>query len=142
MDHAAPTGARLAIADLMTLAKPDQLPRVGMFATVRNRRGVVSAVEPFDGDRGRIHLAHLEYKDDQLPLEERLLWELEPRKRHLEPNELPDGGSDPMRAEDYDALVRAARWTAGSPWLEPDGKTAWTRPPPVGVEIRLPEGAA
>lgn len=25
-----------------------------MFATVRNRRGVVAAVEPFDGDQGRL----------------------------------------------------------------------------------------
>ncbi|MDQ1335040.1 MAG: hypothetical protein QG552_1990 [Thermodesulfobacteriota bacterium] len=43
------------------------IPRVGMFATVRNRRGIISAVEPFDGDRGRLHLVHIEYKDDQLP---------------------------------------------------------------------------
>jgi len=106
------------------------LPRVGMFATVRNRRGVVSAVEPFDGDRGRIHLVHLEYKDDQLPLEERLLWELEPRKSLLEPTALPQASnSEPMPALDYDALLRAARWTAGSPWLEPDGKAPWARPP-------------
>ena len=114
----------------MTLVSADQLPRVGMFATVRNRRGVVSAVEPFDGDRGRIHLVHLEYKDDQLPLEERLLWELEPRKSLLEPTALPQAtSSEPMPAFDYDALVRAARWTAGSPWLEPDGKAPRTRPP-------------
>ena len=101
-----------------------------MFATVRNRRGVVSAVEPFDSDRGRIHLVHLEYKDDQHPLEERLLWEVEPRKSLLEPTALPQAtNSDPMPALDFDALVRAARWTAGSPWLEPDGKAPWTRPP-------------
>jgi hypothetical protein len=112
------------------MTRTDQLPRVGMFATVRNRRGVVSAVEPFDGDRGRIHLVHLEYKDDQHPLEERLLWELEPRKSLLEPTALPRAtNSALMPALDYDALVRAARWTAGSPWLEPDGKAPWTRPP-------------
>ena len=28
------------------------VPRAGMLATVRNRRGVVAAVEPFDGERG------------------------------------------------------------------------------------------
>lgn len=67
-----------------------QVPRVGMFATVRNRRGIVSAVEPFDGDGGRLHLVHLEYKDDQHPVEERLLWELEPRKVLLEPTALPE----------------------------------------------------
>jgi hypothetical protein len=36
------------------------IPRVGMFATVRNRRGVVSAVGPSMGERERLHLV---YKD-------------------------------------------------------------------------------
>jgi hypothetical protein len=63
------------------------IPRTGMFATVRNRRGIVSAVEPFDGDTERLHLVHLEYKDDQYPIEEQLLWELEPHKNLLEPTE-------------------------------------------------------
>ena len=99
-----------------------QIPRTGMFATVRNRRGVVSAVEPFDGDAGRLHLVHVEYKDDQLPAAERLLWELEPRCRLLEPTALPSAsGSEPMPPEDYDALLRAARWTATKPYLDPDG---------------------
>ncbi len=99
-----------------------QPPRTGMFATVRNRRGVISAVEPFDGESGRLHLVHLEYKDDQLPVEERLLWELEPHKQLLEPTALPDAAtSDPMPPEDFDALLRAARWTATSPYLDPDG---------------------
>ncbi len=70
-----------------------QVPRVGMFATVRNRRGVISAVAPFDGDRGRLHLVHVEYKDDGSPVEERLLWELEPRRRLLEPTALPQVGA-------------------------------------------------
>jgi len=34
-----------------------------MFATVRNRRAVISAVEPFDGQGGRLHLVHVEYFD-------------------------------------------------------------------------------
>jgi len=94
-----------------------------MFATVRNRRGVVSAVEPFDGDTGRLHLVHLEYKDDQLPGSEQLLWELEPRGRILEPTALPSAATaDPMPADDFDALLRAARWTAASPYLDPDGE--------------------
>ena len=40
--------------------------------------------------KGRLHLVHLEYKDDQYPIEERLLWELEARKTLLEPTALPD----------------------------------------------------
>ena len=93
-----------------------------MFATVRNRRGIVTAVEPFDGDDGRLHLVHLEYKDDQLPHAEQLLWELEPRSRLLEPTALPDiSRTDPMAGPDFDALLRAARWTSASPYLDPDG---------------------
>lgn len=99
-----------------------QLPRVGMFATVRNRRGVVAGVEPFDGDSGRLHLVQLEYKDDQLPAEEQLLWELEPRATLLEPSDLPNTSGDPMPAEDFDALLRSVRWGATSPYLDPDGE--------------------
>jgi superfamily II DNA or RNA helicase len=107
----------------MAESSPIQIPRIGMFATVRNRRGVVAAVEPFDGEGGRLHLVHLEYKDDQLPVEERLLWELEPRKTLLEPHELPKfAATDPMPPEDFDAVLRASRWTAASPFLDPDGE--------------------
>jgi hypothetical protein len=98
------------------------IPRPGMFATVRNRRGVIAAVDPFDGPSGRLHLVHIEYKDDYHPAEEQLLWELEPRTSLLEPTALPDpSNTDPMPGEDFDALVRAARWTSASPYLDPDG---------------------
>jgi len=93
-----------------------------MVATVRNRRGIIASVRPYGADRGQLHLVRLEYKDDQYPLDEELLWELEPRKQLLEPTELPQvHRGDPMPAEDFDALVRAARWTALSPYLDPDG---------------------
>ena len=106
------------------------VPRAGMLATVRNRRGVVAAVEPFDGETGRLHLVHLEYKDDRAPTAERILWEIEPRPSPgLEPNALPtpahDGGA--MPAADFDALLRAARWSALSPYLDPAGGEG---PPP------------
>ena len=98
------------------------VPRAGMLATVRNRSGVVAAVEPFDGETGRLHLVHVEYKDSRSPVEERLLWELEPGCTLLEPTALPDAGStDAMAPADFDALVRAARWTALSPYLDPGG---------------------
>ncbi len=106
-----------------TAAADTPIPRAGMLATVRNRRGVVAAVEPFDGGTGRLHLVHLEYADDHAPAGERLLWEIEPQRRLLEPNALPDpahaGGA--MPADDFDALLRAARWTALSPYLDPGG---------------------
>lgn len=76
----------------------DSIARSGMFATVRNRRAVVSAVEPFDGPSGRLHLVHLEYKDDLLPADEQLLWELEPHIRLLEPTAILNPAADPMVA--------------------------------------------
>ena len=101
-----------------------------MLATVRNRRGVVAAVDPFDGESRRLHLVHLKYQDNGAPSEERLLWELEPNRSLLEPNELPDPAStDAMPAEEFDALLRAARWTALSPYLDPDGEGPVSREP-------------
>ena len=83
-------------------------PRVGAVATVRNRRGLIAGVEPVDGESGRLHLVQVEYKDDQLPLEEKLIWGLEPRRSLLEPMALPQvAGTDPMPIEDFDALLRA-----------------------------------
>lgn len=98
------------------------VPRVGMFATVRNRRGVTTGVEPFDGPTGRLHLVKIEYKDDQFPRDEKLIWELEPAGRLLEPAALPNVSSgDPMPADEFDALLRATRWTASMPFIDPDG---------------------
>ncbi|MDE0124873.1 MAG: DISARM system SNF2-like helicase DrmD [Bryobacterales bacterium] len=89
-----------------------------MLATVRNRRGTVTAVDPFDGEAGRLHIVHLEYQDGVSPSAERLLWELEPSRALLEPTALPDPfDTDPMPAADFDALLRTARWTALSPYL-------------------------
>ena len=82
----------------------------------------MAAVEPFDGETGRLHLVHVEYKDSRSPVEERLLWELEPGCTLLDPTALPDAGNtDAMSPGDFDALLRAARWTALSPYLDPDG---------------------
>ena len=100
----------------------NSIPRPGMLATVRNRRGTVTAVDPFDGQGGRLHLVHLDYQDGGSPSTERLLWELEPRKTLLEPTALPNSyDTDPMPVADFDALLRAARWTALSPYLGLDG---------------------
>lgn len=99
----------------------NDIPRPGMLATVRNRRGTVAAVDPFDGETGRLHLVHVEYQDHGSPSEERLVWELEPHRELLAPRALPDSQADPMPAADFDALLRAARWTALSPYLGLDG---------------------
>ena len=106
----------------MSEAGAGTAPRAGMLATVRNRSGVVAAVEPFDGAGGRLHLVDVEYNDGGAPANESLLWELEPGRTLLEPTALPDAGAaDAMPADDYDALLRAARWTALAPYLDPGG---------------------
>ena len=117
------------------------VPRVGMLARVRNRRGIVAGVAPYDGEAGRLHLVQVEYKDHDSPHSERLLWELEPGRELLEPSRLPQVQStSPMPAEDFDALLRAARWTALTPYLDPDGAGPLDRQPvssPLHSGIRV-----
>ncbi len=61
-----------------------------MLAVVRNRRALITAVEPHDaGPEGRFHLVSLEYTDADGPLEDRLLWEREPGASLIEPTALP-----------------------------------------------------
>ena len=110
----------------MTAAAPQQAPpRVGMLATVRNRRGLVTAVEPSDGGPdGTFHLVSVEYIDADGAPEDQLLWETEQQlgATTLEPSALPDlAGDPPMAPADFDALVRATRWTALTPYVDPDG---------------------
>jgi len=95
-------------------------PQAGMLAIVRRRRGIITEVREFDGDNGRYHLVRVDYKDDARPSSEELLWELEPSKRLLEPSALPNASDPVMAPQDFDALVRAARWTAITPYLDPD----------------------
>ena len=92
-----------------------------MFATVRNRRGIISSVEAHDGDAGRYHLVHMDYKDEFHPAQESLIWEVEVDARALPPTALPNVNNDPMAPDDLDAILRAARWSATMPFLDPDG---------------------
>ena len=113
-------------------AATDRVPRPGMLAEARNRQGVVAAVEPYDKSAaGPLHLVHLEYLDDHSPAAERLLWEVEPHARVLEPHALPDPAAAPMRPAEFDAFLRAARWTALTPYLDPDGDGPLERKPPA-----------
>jgi len=96
-------------------------PLPGMFATVRNRLGVVASVSPYDPREGkRLHLVQISYKDQGHPLEERLIWELEPNAECQPPNRLPDATQPPMDPADFDAILRSARWTATMPYIDPD----------------------
>lgn len=70
-----------------------------MLATVRNRRGLITSVEPFDhGPEGTFHLVSIEYIDPDGVPEDLLLWEREPAARLLEPSALPDVTAAPMQA--------------------------------------------
>jgi superfamily II DNA or RNA helicase len=98
-------------------------PRIGMLATVRNRRGVVTGVAAHDGGPdGRLHLVTVEYFDRNGAPADTLVWEREVTPHLLEPSALPEPDRDPpMPPDQFDALVRAARWTALTPFVDPDG---------------------
>lgn len=104
-------------------------PRVGMMAIVRKRRAVVSEVRPFDGDEGTLHLVDLEYRDSESPQSEQLIWEREPSRELLSPTAVPRASDPPMPPDEFDALVRATRWSALSPYLDPDGEGPLGRMP-------------
>ncbi len=95
------------------------LPREGMMAVVRNRRAMITAVQPFDAaDQGRFHLVEVEYSDGRGVETDELLWEVELGAEVLEPAALPQvAASAPMEPREFDAMVRAARWSALTPAL-------------------------
>ena len=91
-----------------------------MLATVRNRRGVVSAVEPYGDAKTSelLHLVTIEFNDSDGESEETLLWERERLPVILEPNALPRVDADaPMHMSEFLALQRAVRWSAITPFL-------------------------
>ncbi|MFU8802656.1 MAG: DISARM system SNF2-like helicase DrmD, partial [Bradymonadaceae bacterium] len=99
------------------------LPRVGMMATVRNRRGIISSVQEYSaGVEGTLHLVTVDYTDTDGVPDEQLLWEREPHATIVPPHALPNVLNDsPMSGREYDALLRATRWNAITPFLAPDG---------------------
>ncbi|HEY4364206.1 MAG TPA: DISARM system SNF2-like helicase DrmD [Bryobacteraceae bacterium] len=95
------------------------LPQVGMLATVRNRIGWIAHVDAHAGHSGTHHLVRIEYLDQLGAPEDTLLWEAEPRARVWPPAELPQvESSQPMLGADFEALVRASRWSATAPFLD------------------------
>ncbi|HPQ40239.1 MAG TPA: DISARM system SNF2-like helicase DrmD, partial [bacterium] len=94
-------------------------PRVGMLATIRNRRGILADVTPFDSKmEGRLHLVKIEYTDSDGPPVEDVIWEREHHARLLEPTALPRIGEEPpMISAEFNALVRSCRWSAVTPYI-------------------------
>jgi hypothetical protein len=105
-------------------------PSVGMMAIVRGkRRAVISEVRPFLGEDQVLHVVRVEYKDDQFPLSEELIWEREPYRKLLEPTALPNPSDPPMPTDQFDALLNASRWNALTPFLDPDADGPLDRMP-------------
>lgn len=110
------------------------VPRVGMLATVRNRRGVISGVAPFAASKtsALLHLVTIEFSDSDGDAEETLLWERERQPVVLEPNALPRVDVDaPMRMREFLALQRATRWTAITPFLSAESPQKRGEPVPT-----------
>lgn len=95
------------------------IPREGMMAVVRNRRAMISGVQPFDAaEAGRFHLVEVEYTDGTGAESDELLWEVEPGTEVHEPLALPPvERMAPMDPRELDAMVRASRWSALTPSL-------------------------
>ena len=105
-------------------------PSVGMMAIVRGkRRAVISEVRPFLGEDQVLHVVRVDYKDDQFPLSEELIWEREPYRKLLEPTALPNPSDPPMPTDQFDALLNASRWNALTPFLDPDADGPLERMP-------------
>lgn len=109
----------------------ETFPREGMMAVVRNRRALITGVlpcEPTD-QNPRLHLVEVEYTDGLGAEADQILWEVEAGTELLEPSALPRVDSAaPMEAHEFDAMIRAARWSALTPSLPFSGLTE-DRPP-------------
>jgi hypothetical protein len=106
------------------------LPREGMMAVVRNRRAMITGVRPFDAEDGRHHLVEVEYSDGIGAETDQLLWEVEPGTEVLEPSALPRRRQTPAPMDicEFDAMVRATRWSALTPSCRSPASTR-IRPP-------------
>ena len=65
-------------------------PRVGMVATVRNRRGIIASVEEYlNPVEGVLHAVRIEYSDYEGLPEDVIIWEREINAGILEPLQHP-----------------------------------------------------
>lgn len=107
------------------------IPREGMMAVVRNRRALITGVLPCapTDQSPRLHLVEVEYTDGLGAEADQILWEAEAGTELLEPSALPRvDRAAPMEPGEFDAMIRAARWSALTPSLPFSGLTE-DRPP-------------
>jgi hypothetical protein len=97
----------------MTATRPSEKsidvdqPRVGMLATVRNRRALIASAEPFDTPEGRLHLVSLKYTEPDGVLEDFLIWEREVNRSLVEPTALAQIATEPsmLLSSKFDVLT-------------------------------------
>ena len=120
----------------MSTASP---PRIGLLAAVRNRRGIIAAVAPYQHPNatGPFHLVRVDYSDFDGPPEDQFIWELEPSAQVVQPRQAPhpESGVKPMPVRDFDALTRAVRWAALQPFLSPDPAQSGPFPSPLAAPL-------
>lgn len=99
------------------------IPRPGMLATVRNRRALITSVDDHPGSTGRLsYMVGVQYLDPNAPSDDQVLWEYEVGAEAVEPKRLPRIEVEAsMRPREFDAVQRAARWLALSPFVGGDG---------------------
>jgi len=92
-----------------------------MLAKIRKRRGIIASVEVSrPTEDGVLHQVRIEYTDSEGVPEDTVIWEREVGRELLEPHALPRVDEQaPMRADEFDALCRATRWSALTPFLSP-----------------------
>lgn len=95
-------------------------PREGMMATLRNRRALITRVRPYGSPV--LHAVDVEYTDVEGRAQDTVIWEREVGATLVEPGTLPSvADTPPMALDDFEALVRASRWSALTPFLAADG---------------------
>lgn len=98
------------------------LPRIGLYAYIRSRWGIITNVEPFDtrGPEGTQHIVTIEYGTADGGGNDIVLWEREADARVLEISKIGDlSSTNPMDPDYYAAMISAARWNALTPFLSP-----------------------
>src|ERR1017187_4133673 len=98
----------------MSEQKIELAPEVGQAVRIRNRLGVVRAVDPYDGQgqQGRLNLVTVEYLDDcAFPESDQILWEAELSAKVLGATSLPSvDASRPDDPASWQAFINAHCW--------------------------------
>ena len=91
------------------------IPEVGQAAKIRNRLGVIRAVQAYDtrSSQGQLHLVEVEYFDDyKYPEIDQVLWELEKTAEIIGATSLPRLAEDrPDNPQVLKAFINSHKWT-------------------------------